>query len=69
MDVRTAKVEASYQHAEQGVSFRLGPGLAVDLDEELHAGIRVRDVFNADHFEPKSEPEVFVPPVDDETVQ
>ena len=66
MDVRTAKVEASYQHAEQGVGFRLGPGLRVDLDRELHAGIRVRDVFNEDHFEPRSAAEAFVPPVDDE---
>ena len=55
MDVRKAKVEASYLDTTKGISYRLGPGLDVDLDEVICRTplLTVRDVFNEDNFEAK----------------
>lgn len=50
-----AKVEAAWRQGEH--SFRIGPGRTVNLDERIGPGVRIRDAFKEEWFEPIAAPE------------
>ena len=54
MDMRKCKAEVAYSNTQTETSFRLGPGMDVDVDQvvEKKTGKRIRDLVNADCFEP-----------------